>query len=615
MCGIAGWIDWERKLSDKKDILMNMTEILHNRGPDANGYWVSEHAAFGHRRLSVVDPEGGSQPMIRSLGDYKYVITYNGELYNTLDLRLDLKKKGYEFYTNSDTEVLLVSYIHWGAECVKRFNGIYAFGIWNEKDQKLFLARDRFGVKPLFYTKRGSSFLFASEIKSLLKNPLVSPDVNAEGIAEILFIGPARTPGHGVFKDIYELKPGFSAEYSKDSIRIEKYWSLVSKEHTDDVDTTATTVMELFRDSVERQLVADVPVCTFLSGGVDSSAITAIAANAFRKNGMDTLHTYSIDYKGNDLYFKANDFQPNSDSQWVRKMSDFLGTRHHYFYVDTPELVESLTDSLRAKDLPGMADIDSSLYLFCKEVKKEATVALSGECADEIFGGYPWFHREDLYNAGTFPWSLAINERKSITSPEILKYIQSEEYIDMRYKETLKEVPKLDGEDGLDARRRELFYLNIYWFMSTLLDRKDRMSMATGLEVRVPYCDHRLVEYVWNIPWWMKNYNGREKGILRKALKNLLPSEVLERKKSPYPRTYNPSYLAAVQGWLNKILDDSTAPIHQLINTNVVRSIVENEELEFKRPWFGQLMRTAQLYAYLIQVNVWLKEYGVRVII
>lgn len=613
MCGIAGWIDWEINPEHHIGILEKMVDTLKYRGPDASGFWFSDNAAIGHRRLIVVDPAGGGQPMIREKAGKKFVITYNGELYNTSELRRELSVSGYTFEGHSDTEVLLNAYIEWGPDCIEKLNGIYAFGIWNESDKSLFLARDRLGVKPLFYTQKGSAFLFGSEIKALLAHPLVKPVVGLEGIAEIFFIGPARTPGHGVFEDIHELRPGHYLFHNRNKTDISKYWSLKSMPHTDDIDSTTTCIRELFKDSVERQLVSDVPVCTFLSGGIDSSAISSYAADFFNRNGAGELHTYSIDYKDNERYFKADDFQPNSDPYWVRRVSEFLGTTHHYITVDTPELVEALTNSVVAKDLPGMADIDSSLYLFCKEIKKDAVVALSGECADEIFGGYPWFHRPELFNAGTFPWSLALKERTGVLSPELLKYLEPEEYVAQRYNDSLKEVPRLEGENEYDARRREIFYLNIVWFMNTLLDRKDRMSMAAGLEVRVPFCDHRLVEYVWNIPWWMKNYNGIEKGILRNALKGCLPAEVLERKKSPYPKTHNPSYMQAVSSWLLEILDNPTSPIHDLINTRKVRTMIEYEEFSFKRPWFGQLMNTPQLYAYLIQINFWLKEYKIGI--
>ena len=611
MCGIVGWINYNEDLLKKKEFIVPMTDTLANRGPDASGIWSSNHALLGHRRLIVVDPAGGSQPMTRKYGEKEYVITYNGELYNTLDLRKELEAKGHVFKSNSDTEVLLVSYIEWGPDCVEYLNGIYAFGIWSEADQSLFIARDRFGVKPLFYTLIGDSFLFASEIKALLANPLVKREVGPDGLAEIFMLGPARTPGHGVFKNIYEVKPAHSIIFDRKGLREKRYWKLESKPHTDSIDQTVEKVRNLVLDAIKRQLVADVPLCTFLSGGLDSSIISAVTAKCFKEEGNKQLHTFSIDYVDNDIYFKPSLFQPNSDAPWVKRLSEEISSVHHYIKFDTPHVVDALTDAVKAKDLPGMADIESSLWLFCKEVKKEAVVALSGECADEIFGGYPWFYNTEMLNANTFPWARSVKERISILAPDVLQDIDGENYVNMRYTETLEEVPVLDGESQEEKRRREIMYLNIAWFMATLLDRKDRMSMATGLEVRVPFCDHRIVEYLWNTPWEIKFLDQREKGLLRRAFKGILPDDVLYRKKSPYPKTHNPAYLRAVKEWLQNIIDAPTSPLLEIINKRRVQEILDSNGAAFGVPWFGQLMTAPQLFAYLIQVDIWLIEYKV----
>lgn len=613
MCGITGWIDLKEDLSGQHRIIERMTETLKFRGPDAEGIWMSEHAALGHRRLVVVDPEGGGQPMLRQSGDTIYVLVYNGELYNTMDIRKELEGYGHKFLGHSDTEVLLVSYIQWGPECVKKLNGIYAFAVWNEKEKSLFMARDRFGVKPLFYAVRGSSFIFGSELKALLENPLVKPEVDVEGLAEIFSLGPSRTPGHGIFKNVKELKPAHRMLYDSTGLSLSCYWTLESKPHTDSVEDTVEKVRELVKDTIERQLVSDVPICTFLSGGLDSSAITALAAVHLKNTGKGQLHTYSIDYVDNDKYFTPSVFQPNSDAPWVKLMSDTFKTNHHYITIDTPQLVEALKGALDARDLPGMADVDSSLWMFCHEIKKEHVVSLSGECADEVFGGYPWFHREDALNANTFPWARSLKERTRILSPELVSLIKPEEYVSRRYQETLQQVPRLPGEAPVEARRREMFYLNINWFMSTLLDRKDRMSMAAGLEVRVPFCDHRMVQYVWNIPWEIKAMGGREKGVLRQALKGILPDEIVERKKSPYPKTHNPAYEAAVSGWLTEILVDGSSPLLSLIDVATVKAMTRSKS-DYGKPWFGQLMATPQMFAYLIQVDMWLRKYKVQII-
>lgn len=612
MCGIAGWIDWERDLASQRGILAKMVEVLTHRGPDASGFWLSRRAALGHRRLVVVDPEGGGQPMTRRRGESTYTTVYNGELYNTSELRQELEARGHIFLTrNSDTETLLLAYMEWGPACVERFNGIFAFAIWDEANQSLFLARDRLGVKPLFYTRRGSAFLFGSELKVLLAHPEVQPELDAEGLAEVFALGPSRTPGHGVFRGIAELKAGHCLFYDREGLRIRRYWALESRTHEDDLHTTTVRVRELLRDAVQRQLVADVPVCTLLSGGLDSSALTALAAEAFREAGMGPLHSYSVDYEGNEEYFQPSFFQPNSDVQWVERVSASLGTRHHYITINNTELASALVPALLANDLPGMADIDSSLYLFCREVKKEATVALSGECADEVFGGYPWFYDEGAPRARTFPWIRMLDERVGLLSPELVEHIRPGEYAARRYQEALEEVPRLAGEDRHETRMRELLYLSITRFMPTLLDRKDRMSMASGLEVRVPFSDHRLVEYVWNIPWGMKTWGGMAKGILRRALAGVLPDDVLTRRKSPYPKTYHPAYLAAVRDRLLRVIADPHSPLHRLLDIAAVREMAIYGRPVFTRPWFGQLMADAQYLAYLIQLDAWFRAYKI----
>lgn len=613
MCGITGWINTRANLANEKDTIIKMRDSLSRRGPDDCGVYISNHALLGHRRLVVVDPSGGAQPMTRELDGDSYTIVYNGELYNTEEIRAKLLKRGYTFKSYSDTEVLLISYMEWGTECVKYFNGIFAFGVWDENNRRFFLARDPLGVKPLFYTIKGDSLIFGSEIKALLAHPSVEPVIDSEGIMEIMGLGPARSPGHGIFKDIKEIKPGFCLKYDNDGLNMWEYWKLKSAPYNESLDTTIEHLRYLVVDAIERQLVADVPVCTFLSGGLDSSAISAVAADAFRRNGKGALNTYSIDYHFNDLYFKPDEYQPNSDGVWAARMAEYIESNHHNVIIHTPDLVAALRDAVLANDLPGMADIDSSLYLFCREIRKNATVALSGECADEIFGGYPWYSREEDIKSNTFPWSKAISERRDILSGEF-KDLPLESYVASKYEETLKDVPHHDDESYREYRMRELFYLNLKWFMVTLLNRKDRMSMSNSLEVRVPFADYRIVEYAFNIPSAIKLLGGREKGLLRKSLEGILPDDVIERKKSPYPKTHHPDYTKAVQEWGRAILNDKSSPILNIVDIGKVSNIVETGGKSFSKPWFGQLMTGPQLIAYLIQVDTWMREYKVRIV-
>ena len=613
MCGIAGWIDWERDLTREGAVLKAMTGTLACRGPDDDGYWVSRHAAIGHRRLIVIDPAGGAQPMVRERGGGPVVLTYNGELYNTAELRQELAALGHTFTTRSDTEVVLAAYLAWGERAPARLNGIFAFAVWDEGAQRLFLARDHFGIKPLFFFARGGTLVFGSELKALLAHPAVEPVVDAEGLAEIFAVGPARTPGHGIFRGVREVLPGHFVVFDRRGLRQGRYWQLESRPHTDGPAETVAAVRDLLADAVRRQLVSDVPLGSLLSGGLDSSAVTALAVQARAEAGQrDPLHTFSVDYEGNDRFFRPNDFQPEADAPYVELMARTLGTRHRVVRLSTAALVEALPAAMAARDLPGMADIDASLLLFCQAIRQDVTVALSGECADEVFCGYPWFYREDALRAETFPWSLKVDTRLAVLSPELRAKLRPVEYLAERYRQALAEVPRLDGEEPAAARRREIAYLTLTRWMPVLLDRNDRMSMAVGLEVRVPFCDPRLVEYVWNVPWDLKTMSGREKGLLRHALAGVLPEEVLWRKKSPYPKTFNPAYLAAMQAWMRSILDDPASPLRPLIDEAAVRQLVEAEG-EFDIPWFGQLMRRPQMLAYLAQVDLWLRKYKVRV--
>ena len=609
MCGFVGFANLKENISSKTNIY-NMNESISKRGPDEDGYYYEEHICLGHKRLIVVDPDGGKQPMSAMKDGNLYTIVYNGQLYNTKDLRSELEENGFTFDSYSDTEVLLKSFIFWKYDVVKKLNGIFSFAIWNSKKNEIFLARDLFGVKPLFYTIYNNTLVFASEIKALFKYPGIEAKLDEQSIAELFGIGPARTAGLGIFKNIYEIKPAHFGIFNENGLHIERYWKLESKVHTDNLGKTCDNVRFLLEDSISRQLVSDVPLCTFLSGGLDSSIITLYASKYCKKHNLPPLNTYSVDYVDNDKNFVKTDFQPNSDNYYINLMTEKLNTNHHTVVLDTPELASALEDAMISRDFPGMADVDSSLLLFCKKVKQNATVSLTGECADEIFGGYPWFFRADALNSNTFPWSIAITERQNLLNPQIASKVNLKNYIDYRYQESLNEVDILDEDSMETAEKRRISHLTLNWFMQTLLDRSDRMAMYNGFELRVPFCDYRLAEYVWNIPWEMKALHGREKGLLRYIMKDLLPEEIVDRKKSPYPKTWNPTYLATVKDMLTKIMNDSNAPINNLLNRNYILEILETDGKAFTRPWFGQLMTGPQLMAYLCQVNMWLERYN-----
>ncbi len=614
MCGITGWIDWKNDLRGRAKTIEKMARTMRHRGPDDLNTWVSPHAALGHARLVVVDPEGGCQPMEKNVHGGRYLLVYNGELYNTEEIRADLLKAGYTFKGHSDTEVLLTAYIEWKEACLEHFNGIFAFAIWDCRREALFAARDRLGVKPFFYHEEDGRLLFASELKAILAHPDVKPAIDREGLSEVFGLGPSKTPGHGIYRGMNDLPPAHALSYTKNGLKIRRYWNVKSAVHTDSLAETVAKIRRLVTDAVERQLYADVPVTTFLSGGLDSSGISAIAARYFKKAGRPPLHTYSIDYAGNDRYFHTSKFQPNSDAPYIRKVSDALGTVHHSLVIDNRQLVDYLKKAIVVRDMPGYADVDSSLLWFCEGIRKNFTVALSGECADEIFGGYPWFHSPETSAKEGFPWIRSMDARQALLNDKWGTRLHLKDYALTRFNETVAATPRLDGERATDAKRRELFYLNMNWFMTALLDRKDRMSMGASLEVRVPYADHQIVEYLWNVPWEMKMKDGREKGVLRAALKGLLPDDVLYRKKSPYPKTYHPAYTKAVSAWLQRVIDRPSSPLLEFVDKRGLQLLIDSGGASFKAPWFGQLMSGPQLIAHLAMINEWLESYNVDIV-
>lgn len=609
MCGIGGFVDYERDARRGGPILHGMKRTLTPRGPDAEGTYFDEDAALVHRRLTVIDPEGGKQPMHSP--DRNTILIYNGELYNTPELRTKLMSRGHEFVGHSDTEVLLHAYLEWKTDAFARLNGIFAFAIWEKRERRLTLCRDRLGVKPLFFAPIRNGLTFGSTIDTVLCHPEIEPALDEDGLRTLLLLGPARPPESGVFRQIKSLLPGHFAVLTPESFTDHVYWQLEAHEHEDDLPTTIERTHTLICDAARRQLVSDVPLACFLSGGLDSSILSMLAAKDYAARG-ETLHTWSVDYRDNDKYFTKSIFQPNSDDSYIDQMVDFLGTHHHRVVLEPEALCAALLPATDARALPGMADVDSSLLLFCAAVKRGGTtVCLSGECADELFGGYPWYHREEILFEDTFPWSRSVGLRLGLLTPDAVR--NGEEFVRQHYRDTCDRAPKLSSDDKKAARMREMFVLNLDWFMATLLDRKDRMSMYSGLEVRVPFCDHRIVEYAYNMPWDFKSLEGREKGIMRRAFADELPKEIVYRKKSPYPKTFHPVYTRLCADYVRRIFEDNTSVAASLFDRNAVQKLMQRPE-SLAEPWFGQLMRTPQIFAYIIQLDRWFRHYHVKIV-
>lgn len=613
MCGIAGWIDHERDLTQERDVVRRMTRTMARRGPDAEGLWISPRAALGHRRLSIIDLEGGRQPMVALQdGEPAAVLVYTGEVYNFRELRDELAALGHRFETRSDTEVVLHAYLQWGARFAERFNGMYAFALWDVREQELFLVRDRLGIKPLYWQRTPRGALFGSEPKAILANPLVEPVVDADGLREVFSF--CKTPGRAVFRDMHEVKPAHIVRVRRDGVTERRYWKLESRPHTDDLPTTIRTVRALLDDIVARQLISDVPLCTLLSGGLDSSVVTALAQKALTAEGAGPVRSFSVDFAGHAERFEADDMRATPDAPYVADVARHVGSAHTDIVLSSAELADpAVRDAvLGARDLPyALGDMDASLYLLFRAIRERSTVALSGESADEVFGGYLWFHDPPSVAADTFPW-IAFRRRQmptgawpTLVDPALLQRLDVGAHVAQTYSDALAEVPRLEGETGHERRMREICYLHLTRLLQLLLDRKDRMSMATGLEVRVPFCDHRLVEYVFNTPWSMKTFDGHEKSLLRAASADLLPRSVLERRKSPYPSTQDPAYEEALRRQLTRLLADDGSPVRPLLDMPRARAFATGA---FERR--DELARAPVEQA--LMLDAWLRRYEVR---
>ncbi|MGW0210004.1 asparagine synthase (glutamine-hydrolyzing) [Streptomyces sp. NPDC003233] len=581
MCGITGWVSFDRDLTAEATTLHAMTETMACRGPDDRGVWTEGPAALGHRRLAIIDLPGGRQPMSVATQQGTIAMVYSGEAYNFTELRRELEGRGHRFTTDSDTEVVLRGYLEWGDGVAERLNGMYAFAVWDGRHDKLVMIRDRMGIKPFYYHPTSDGVLFGSEPKAILANPLARRRVTLDGLRELFVM--VKTPGHAIWDGMREVEPGTVVTVDRSGLSTRVYWHLQTRPHTDDRDTTITTVRSLLDDIVRRQLVADVPRCTLLSGGLDSSAMTAIAARQLARQG-EKVRSFAVDFVGQTDNFVADELRGTPDTPFVHEVAEHAGTDHQDIVLDAQSLADPAVREqvIRARDLPaGFGDMDASLLLLFRAVREKSTVALSGESADEVFGGYLQFFDEEARRADTFPWLTTMGrhfgEDADVLRADLTKSLDLESYVSDGYRTAVAGIERLDGESDFEYRMRQMSHLHLTRFVRALLDRKDRMSMAVGLEVRVPFCDHRLVEYVYNAPWALKSFDGREKSLLREAAADVLPRSVYERVKSPYPSTQDPQYARALQEQAKELLSRPSHQVFDLVDRDRLRRAAERE--------------------------------------
>lgn len=610
MCGMAGWLSFTRDMKLHQETVQRMTDTMALRGPDGSGIWIDGPMALGHRRLSVIDLDGGAQPMA---ADGIAVLSYVGEVYNFQELRGELQSKGHTFKTGSDTEVVLRSYLEWGDQFADRLNGMYGFALWDIRKQELLLVRDRMGVKPLFYFPMPDGVIFGSEPKAILENSLVPRRVQADGLRELLEL--VKTPGQAVFAGMFEVVPGEIIKVNKNGIQKRRYWQLEAREHEHSLAKTIEHTRELLEDIVDRQMVTDVPLCVLLSGGLDSSTITALASKKLLAQGKENIRTFSLDFKDHGEEFVSDGFRLTPDTPFVFDMVKWVDSQHGQIIIDSSELADPALRAsvVKALDLPPAywGDLYPSLLRLFQEVRKHSTVALSGEAADEVFGGYRWFHDPAAIPADTFPWmtsaTVKLFDGKNLFNRDLLTKLDMPNFVRDSYQQAISAVPELPGEDSVNRRMRQITHIHLTRYVQSLLDRKDRMSMAVGLELRVPFCDHRLVEYAFNIPWEMKTFDGREKSILRAAAKDLLPDSIIQRIKNPYPATQDPAYEKELRSAMSSIVSNSNSPVHQLLDVDRANGVLK-----------GSAGKVSPLHERMgmervVGMNSWLAQYDVTI--
>lgn len=591
-----------------------MSDALIKRGPDSKNIHVFPHGRFCHNalRCELLHPDipCGMQPFTGHFHKNSYTLLYDGMITNLPELKYEMEKESVLTDKLTQEELLLCAFLHYGPDFVKKLSGAFAIAVYDERKNLLYLFRDQLGLRPLFYTLTKRMLVFASEPKGLFAYPGITPALDDRGLNELLSMGPAHTPGNGIFHNISEVKPGHYICYGSRHLFTERYHQFRIKEHTDSYNDTLDHIKELLDHSIKVFSDTNAPSASLLSGGLDSSFISAKLAALSPDVPIDT---YAFDFAGSSKFFQANSFQPALDAPYVQKMQESLQSHHESLTCGNGELFEYLEASVTAHDMPAMADVDSSLIYFCSQIAPNHSIVFTGECADELFCGYPWYHRQEMYEASTFPWTRDISLRNELLREDLTDRLQMENYIHTQYMASCNEI----GLNGMDTPpellHRKTFYLTVRYFMQTLADRMDRAAGCCSINARMPFADLALAEYLFNIPYTMQTKDGEVKHLLRCCATGVLPEDIRCRKKSPYPKTYDPGYESFLVAALQKVIADDNSPLLSLVDAKKLQAFCYNPK-DLGKPWFGQLMAGPQLLAYYLQINYWITKYGIKII-
>ena len=616
MSSIAGFFQPNTIYSKENEFCIktihDMSKALYHRGPNEQSFYYFPHGALNHNFLQAgllpgIFPHEVQPVTIKHQGN-TYTLLFDGFISNPESIAMELESQQISTKDYTLEKLLLMSFIVEGTDFIKRLRGAFAIAIYDEGYKLLHLFRDALGLRPLFYAKKGAALIFASEIKALFCYPELRPAVTMEGLTELLALGPARRPGSAIFADVAEVKPGHCVTFGKEYFREDAFHGFKIQEHKDSYEDTLDNIAYLLNQSIDSLKGSVTPISCLLSGGLDSSVVTAKLAS----QGVDAKATYSLEFENSVAHFKSNSFQPSLDAPFVQEMATALGTRHTVFTCDNQTQFQYLRRSVEAHDLPTMADVDSSYLYFCEKVGKHHKVVFTGECADEIFCGYPWYHQADC--GSSFPWSMDLSPRKSLLRDSLLDSLPLEECVHSAYMDTCREI----GIDGANTPEELLhhktFYLTIRYFMQTLVNRGDRAAAINSMDARVPFAHQELTEYLFNVPFEMKSRNGERKSLLRDYAKGLLPETIRTRPKSPYPKTYDPGYEMLINSELLAQLAKPSCPLHELVDKEKAATFCRQVK-DLGRPWYGQLMAGPQLVAHYLQILYWLEMYKVDILI
>ena len=636
MCGIVGLIHQKPEYH-----ISQMLKSIEHRGRDDEGIFISQpfsneqlKSCLGHRRLSIIDTSSaGHQPFFSE--DKRFSLTYNGEIYNYLEIRHELETKGFQFQTTSDTEVLLKSFQLWGVDCVHKLNGMFAFAIWDDAEKTLTIVRDRAGIKPLYYTQVGNSFIFASEIKAILASKIVKAELDYEGLHQFLtFLWTVHDKT--LFKDIFQLPPAHFLVWKDGEINLKQYWDLdfSQEESGKSEEFWRESVLETLDRAVQMEMIADVPLGAFLSGGVDSSAIVALMT----KHSKQNISTYTTGISAEDLQF---DIIPD-DVEWSRKVAEILPIDYHETLL-TPDLTELLPKLVYHQDAP-VIDMAIPSFLISEQSRKTQKVMLSGMGGDEIFAGYPrqmamqvagkldfiptavrrplMKTLDSLLYGGlkgklTAPLRNAKKFAKSAGLDFENRYLGFGTYFTDAMKQNLYSEDLREHSNQFDAYRNHkeffekckdasplnrLLYVDFKTFMPALnLDTTDKTSMAANLEVRVPFLNRELVELSQKIPTNLKINGIKRKYILKKAAESLLPKEVIWRKKAGFSAPIRSWIRTSLRPMIEDLLSEETIKRRGLFDANEVRRIIELNHS-------GKEDYNLQVFQ-LLNLEIWMRQF------